>query len=193
MTQNPTIQAVFPLSATLTILRTLNTSLTPQPNVTSFGTSGSIYAQSWYDGIEQFYCTSNGCTQNVSSSNETTWTCSNLQCTCRPGAAFCGGGALNLTSTIDALSGELTLACDPLAANGTATCSFQQSLLQTLFGSSGLSLNGCTFGECVRQSAIDATNGTKSGTKNSAGGSNLRGGFIGGGLATLGALIALAL
>jgi hypothetical protein len=41
----PTFQSVFPLSSTLTIHRTLNTSLTPQPNSTSFGPSGSIYAQ----------------------------------------------------------------------------------------------------------------------------------------------------
>jgi len=190
MTQNPTIQAVFPLSSTLTVLRTLNTSLTPQPNSTSFGASGSAYVQLWYDGIEQFYCAANGCTQSVSSSKGATWTCSSLQCTCRPGAAFCGGGRLNLTNTIDGLNGELTLACDPLSASGTASCSFQQSLLQSVFGSSGLSLTGCNFGECVRQSVIDTTSGTSSDA--SGNGNSLSGGVIGG-LAAVGALIALAL
>ena len=191
MTQNPTIQSIFPLSSTLTVLRSLNTSLTPQPNATSFGASGSVYVQLWYDGIEQFYCTSNGCTQGISSSKNTTWSCSNLQCTCRPGAAFCGGGALNLTTTIDELKGDLSLACDPLAANGIASCSFMQSELESVFGPSGLSLTGCTFGECVQQDVID----TSSKAPSNAGGGNgnsLSGGVIGG-LATLGALVGVAL
>ncbi|KAI9433892.1 hypothetical protein H4582DRAFT_2112687 [Lactarius indigo] len=187
---NPTIQAIFPLSSTLTILRTLNTSLTPQPNATSFGASGSAYVQLWYDGVEQFYCAAEGCTQSLLDSKGATWTCSSLQCTCRPGAAFCGGGKLNLTNTIDSLTGELTIACDPLSTSGTASCSFQQSLLKSVFGTTGLSLTGCDFGECVRQGVIDTTSGTSSDA--SGHGNSLSGGVIGG-LAAVGALIALAL
>ncbi|KAI9452949.1 hypothetical protein BJY52DRAFT_1291187 [Lactarius psammicola] len=187
---NPTIQNLFPLSSTLTILRTLDTTLTPQPNSTSFGASGSAYVQLWYDGVEQFYCAANGCSQSVSDSKGATWTCSSLQCTCRPGAAFCGGGRLNLTNTIDGLNGELTIACDPLSTSGTASCSFQQSLLQSVFGTSGLSLTGCNFGECVRQGVIDTTSSTSS--DGSGNGNSLSGGVIGG-LAAIGALIALAL
>lgn len=186
---NPTLQAVYPLLSDLTILRTLNTSLTPQPNSTSFGTSGSVYVQLWYDGVEQFYCTAGGCSQSVSKSNGAIWSCSGLQCTCRPGTTFCGGGSLNLTSTINGLNNDLTISCNPLAANGTASCSFQQSVLQAVFGSSGLSLSGCTFGECVRQGAIDSQSGTSG--SNGGGNSSLSGGIIAG-LAVVGALIALA-
>ncbi|KAH9022606.1 hypothetical protein EDB84DRAFT_1589511 [Lactarius hengduanensis] len=186
---NPTIQTLFPLSSTLTILRTLNTSLTPQPNATSFGTSGSAYVQLWYDGVEQFYCAADRCTQSISDSKGATWTCSDLQCTCRPGAAFCGGGKLNLTGTIDSLNGELTIACDPLSASGTASCNFQQNLLQSVFGTTGLSLTGCNFGECVTQDVIDTSSTSSDASGN---GNSLSGGVIGG-LAALGALIALAL
>jgi hypothetical protein len=188
--QNPTLQAVYPLSSDLTILRTFNTSLTPQPNSTSFGSSGSVYVQLWYDGVEQFYCTAGGCSQSVSKSSSTTWSCSDLQCTCRPGTTFCGAGSLNLTSTINGLNEDLTISCDPLAANGTASCSFEQSVLQSVFGSSGLSLSGCTFGECVRQGAIDSQGGTSG--SNGGGGSSLSGGIIAG-LAVVGAFVALAL
>ena len=132
----------------------------------------------------------NGCTQSVSSSKGATWSCSSLQCTCRPGASFCGGGRLNLTNTINGLSGDLTLACDPPASSGAASCSFQQSVLESVFGSSGLSLTGCNFGECVQQAVIDTTNNDSS----TAGGNgnSLSGGVIGG-LAAVGALIGLAL
>jgi ATP-binding cassette, subfamily G (WHITE), member 2 len=188
--QNPTLQAVYPLSSDLTILRTLNTSLTPLLNSTSFGSSGSVYAQLWYDGVEQFYCTAGGCSQSLPKSNGAAWSCSSLQCTCRPGTSFCGGGSLNLTSTINGLNGQLTLSCDPLAANGTASCSFQQSVLQSVFGSSGLALTGCTFGECVRQAAIDSQDGTSG--SNGGGNNSLSGGVIAG-LAVVGAFIALAL
>ncbi|KAF8264261.1 hypothetical protein EI94DRAFT_1593905 [Lactarius quietus] len=188
---NPTIQAVFPLSSTLTVLRTLNSSLTPQPNSTSFGPSGSAYVQLWYDGVEQFNCVADACTQAVSSSKGATWSCTSLECTCRPGAAFCGAGTLNLTNTINGLNGDLTLACDPLSASGTASCNFQQSVLQSVFGNSGLALTECSFGECVRQGVIDSTSSTSS-NAGGGGGSSLSGGVIGG-LATVGALIALSL
>jgi ABC-type nitrate/sulfonate/bicarbonate transport system ATPase subunit len=119
-----------------------------------------------------------------------TWSCSSLQCTCRPGTAFCGGGSLDLTTTIDGLNGDLALACDPLSASRTASCSLQQSVLESVFGSSGLSLTGCTFGECVQQGVIDTTTGGSS--NDGGGGTSLSGGVIGG-LAAVGGLIALAL
>ncbi|KAI0255316.1 hypothetical protein BJV78DRAFT_1119618 [Lactifluus subvellereus] len=188
---NPTLQAVFPFASSLTILRTLNSSLTPQPNSTSFGPSGSVYVQLWYDGVEQFYCAASGCKQTVQSSNAATWSCSSLECTCRPGTAFCGRSSLDLTAVIDGLNGEVTIACDPPAANGATSCSLKQSVLQSVFGSSGLSLSSCTFGECVQQGVIDA-GGSTSGSSNGSGGNSLSGGVIGG-LAVVGALIALTL
>ncbi|GAB1517059.1 hypothetical protein RhiTH_000102 [Rhizoctonia solani] len=75
---NPTLQALFPLSANLNILRTLDPTLSPSPNVTSFGTAGSAFAQVFYDGVEQFYCQAGGCKQTVG--NDTTdWACESLK------------------------------------------------------------------------------------------------------------------
>lgn len=111
--QNPTLQALYPLDSTLTILRTLITSLTPSRGLTSVGPSGTIYAQLWYSGISQFYCTTSSCTQTTSSGNGSpTWSCHDLACTCRPGTSFCGGVPLcNLTATIDGLNGDLMIGC----------------------------------------------------------------------------------
>ena len=98
---------------------------------------------------------------------------------------------MNLTDTINGLNGNLTIACDSPAANGTASCKFQQSLLETVFGSTGLSLSECTFGECVRQGVIDAGAGTS--TSGSGGGGGSLGGGVIAGLAVVGAMVALAL
>ncbi len=190
--QNPTIQSLFPLSSRLTILRTLNTSLTPQPNSTSFAHSGSAYTQWWYDGIEQLYCAASGCEQSIQgSTGGVTWTCSGFKCTCRPGTAFCGTGKLDLTNTVDGLSGNVTISCNPLAADGTASCNFQQPVLQSVFSSTGLSLTGCNFGECVRQGVIDA--GASADTSTSGSGSEPLSGGVIAGLAVVGAFIILAL
>lgn len=91
---------------------------------------------------------------------------------------------------INGLSGTLTISCDAPAANGSASCSFQQAVLQNVFGSAGLSLTGCAFGECVRQGVIDAGGGPTS--SGSSGSGSLGGGVIAG-LAVVGAFIVLAL
>jgi len=156
--QNPTVQSVYPLPMTLNILRTLQPSLTPIPNVTGFGAAGSIYAQLWYAGVEQFYCQANSCKQVLASKNQNTtnWNCHNLQCTCISDTTLCGGPSeLNLNSTINGLTGDITVSCSGLNSSNTATCAFQQSVLQSIFGASGLSLSDCSFGECVQQSVID--------------------------------------
>lgn len=64
---------------------------------------------------------------------------------------------MNLTSTINNLGGNLTIACD-----ASDTCYFQQEVLDSVFGSSGLALQGCVFGECVAQSVIDSSTSTTS-------------------------------
>ncbi|KAI0062057.1 hypothetical protein BV25DRAFT_1825918 [Artomyces pyxidatus] len=190
---NPTLQAIYPLSSTLTILRTRTAALSPQPNSTSFGQDGSIYAQLWYAGVEQFYCTANSCVQTAPQNGSSTWDCQNLACTCRPNTTFCGAVALtNLSSTIDTLGGTLTIACDPVTTGNTATCAFKQSTLVSLFGSSGLPLTGCSFGECVQQSVIDSHAGDSSSDTPDSGGKPLSGGVIAG-LAVVGALGGLAL
>lgn len=85
------------------------------------------------------------------------------------------------------LSGSLTVSC-----NANSSCSFGQSLLDTLFGANGLSLSPCSFGECVRQSVIDSSSNTttsNTGTKSTNG---LDVGVIAG-LAVVGGLVAIAL
>ncbi|KAE9395118.1 ABC transporter [Gymnopus androsaceus JB14] len=174
---NPTLQALYPLSSTLNIIRTLDPSLSPLPNVTSFGSAGSL---------EQFYCKADSCVQDTNN-----WSCQNLQCVCRPNTTFCGAvPATNLTGTINTLSGTLDIDCGDLD-NSTqqASCSFKQATIESLFGSSGLVLEGCSFGECLRQSVLDS-NGTSTPASSSTRAS-LSGGVIAG-LAVVGGLLLIA-
>ena len=72
-------------------MRTLQSAFTPIPNTTAFGGDNTVYAQLWYDGVEQFYCEANSCTQDLGGgSGSADWTCSNLNCTCISGTSFCG-------------------------------------------------------------------------------------------------------
>lgn len=105
---------------------------------------------------------------------------------------MCGGNpVIDLTSTVNNLTGTVDITCQGVSnSTNTATCNFQQTLLNNLFGSSGLVLQGCSFGECVAQSTIDSA--TSSGPSNNNGSKPLSGGVIGG-LAVVGALVALAL
>lgn len=174
-------------------MRTLDPSLSPLPNTTSFGSNGTVFAQLFYAGVEQFYCQADSCTQTAGSA--VTWDCQNLQCTCIPNTAFCGAvSTSNLTAVINQLSGNLQIGCEsPDNSTGVATCSFKQSTLQSLFGSSGLSLTGCAFGECVRQTVIDNNgNVPVSATEGTEGGKSLGGGVIAG-LAVVGGLVLLAI
>ena len=167
--------------------------LTPIPNVTGFGANGTMFAQLFYNGEEQFYCTADSCAQSQDeTSGSSSYKCDNLKCTCIPNATFCGAVPItNLTGTINALGGTVSVSCDAPSSDNAATCSFQQATINSVFGSAGLSLNGCTFGECVRQNVIDtATGDTASDTE--GGSSSLSGGVIAG-LAVVGGLIGLAL
>ncbi|SJL04963.1 related to ADP1-ABC transporter [Armillaria ostoyae] len=191
---NPTLQALYPLSSVLNIERTLNSSLSPIPNTTSFGSAGSVYAQLFYDGVEQFYCSADSCTQDLSSGSNgsSSWSCQNLSCTCRSGTSFCGAVHVSdLTSAINGLAGTLTVNCNPLnASTNTASCSFQQSTLQMLFGSSGLTMEDCAFGECVGQYVID-NNGNVASSTTVTSHTHLSGGVIAG-LAVVGAFFLAA-
>ncbi|KAF8810062.1 hypothetical protein BYT27DRAFT_7135337 [Phlegmacium glaucopus] len=192
---NPTLQAIYPLSSTLNIIRTLQPGFSPIPNSTSFGVAGSAFAQLFYDGVEQFYCSANSCTQQLGSTDgSAVWQCSNLQCKCRPGTTFCGAvPATNLTATIDTLVGTLEIDCGAVDnSTNTATCNFKQATLQNLFGSNGLALNGCSFGECVQQGVIDIGNGSTSTQSSSSTPKSLSAGVIAG-LAVVGGLILLSL
>ncbi|KZT74033.1 hypothetical protein DAEQUDRAFT_720885 [Daedalea quercina L-15889] len=190
---NPTLEAIFPLSSTLNILRTLNPSLTPVPNVTGFGSAGSVYAQLFYAGVEQFYCNADSCAQTLdNSTGSADWTCADLECSCVANSTFCSG-AESLASILNGLSGQLTISCDAPSSNGTASCAFKQSTIDSVFGSGGLTLTGCVFGECVAQNVIDdvTDNGTTSSGSSSTD-KSLSGGVIAG-LAVVGALILLSL
>ena len=157
------------------------------PNRTSLPISNTIAVQLFYDGVEQFFCTADSCAQSITDANPSIWECQNLKCTCIPNTAFCGLiPSRNLTGTINKLDGVVTMTCD-----GGSTCSFGQSILKALFGPNGLTLNSCSFGECVRQSVIDRGAGsTSSGSANK--GNGLNGGVIAG-LAVVGGLIGIAL
>jgi ABC-type multidrug transport system fused ATPase/permease subunit len=146
--------------------------------------------------VEQFYCHADSCIQSLGNGNASAnWNCQNLQCTCRPGTTFCGGvTASDLTQIINRLSGTVGIECGVVDnSTNTAICSFKQAVIQSVFGSSGLILNGCSFGECVRQSVIDNTvNNNTTTAQSDSGGKPLGGGVIAG-LAVVGSLVFLAL
>ncbi|KAJ6546878.1 hypothetical protein B0H19DRAFT_1211643 [Mycena capillaripes] len=183
---NPTIQGLFPLSTNLNIIRTLQPGLSPLPNTTSFGSAGTVFAQLFYAGVEQFYCLADSCAQDLTG-NTTNWECQNLKCNCIPKTTFCGGGVTDLTGVINTLGGSLGIDCD----NSTTTCAFKQGTLQSLFGAEGLSLSGCAFGECVAQSVIDTTSSNSTANSSGTTGAQLSGGVIGG-LAVVGGLLLIA-
>ncbi|KAF8839854.1 hypothetical protein BDN67DRAFT_931344 [Paxillus ammoniavirescens] len=185
---NPTLEAIYPLQSTLNILRTYNASLSPLHNIsgTALSPDGSlaVYAQLFYAGVEQFSCIATQCTQSSTNTTDT-WTCSNLQCDCIANTTFCGGSSsANLAGALNTLTGTLTIVCDT-----TNTCHFQQQILNTLFGSSGLAMENCVFGECVTQAVIDSANGTTSSSQSGA--SQPLGGGVIAGLAVVCGLIAI--
>lgn len=191
----PLLQTVFPGQSGLTISRFLNASLAPGGTdafTAARMTSGDnqVWAQLWHQDVEQFYCHASECVQSImpgNGGNASEWVCTSLQCTCRPGTLFCGQGTINLSTTINGLTGPATVACQ-----GEGKCQFKQSALNGMFGPTGISLDSCSIGECVRQYVVDEAMGISTATGD---GGSLSGGVIAG-LAVLGAfalLIALTL
>ncbi|KAF8129291.1 hypothetical protein EV363DRAFT_1432686 [Boletus edulis] len=154
----------------LNIQRTFNASLSPLKNVSgtvlSPNRSPTVYAQLFYSGVEQFFCTASSCTQSSTSTTDLFYS--------------------TVSITINSLSGPLTIACD-----NTNNCHFQQEIINGLFGSSGLPLQGCTYGECVTQTVIDSSNGTSM-SGQTTGSSPLSPGVIAG-LAVVGGLVGIGL
>ncbi|WVQ96652.1 hypothetical protein IAU59_003758 [Kwoniella sp. CBS 9459] len=190
-----TLQALFPLDSTATLTRSLNSSRTPGGTDTLnqaglLSADGTVGMQLWYNGVEQFYCSASGCAQSVkedsttsSQGNSSTWECPTMECTCRTGTIFCGGGdspSQNLTGAINTLSGPLTVDCF-----STGTCNFKQAFMVALFGQNGLELSSCSFGECVQQYVIDQALGV---TTSQDANKELSGGVIAG-LAVVGAIL----
>lgn len=158
------------------------------PNITSLSISDAVAAQLFYDGMEQFFCTADSCTQTVNDTVPSAWMCQNLKCSCIAGATFCGGvPSKDLTNTINKLDGGLTIVC-----YANSTCSFGQALINSFFGQSGLTLTPCSFGECVRQSIIDGTSNSTTTPATTNGSHSLDTGVIVG-LAVVGGLIGIAL
>ncbi|PPQ63344.1 hypothetical protein CVT24_006717 [Panaeolus cyanescens] len=193
--ENPTLQAIYPGNSVLNIMRTVDPSRSPLPGKTTFGENGTVFAQLFFNGVEQFYCQANSCTQelNADSNGSTNWECHNLQCTCRANTTFCGGvPASDLTKPINGLTGTLGIKCGAVdTSTNSASCTFVQTTLQGLFGPQGLPLNGCTFGECVSQQVIDTDDpGSSLASKHVS--KPLSGGVIAG-LAVIGALVVIAL
>ncbi|EIW73559.1 hypothetical protein TREMEDRAFT_11831, partial [Tremella mesenterica DSM 1558] len=192
----PLLQSLFPGQTYLSMTRSLNSSLTPGgtnvlEKVGLTNGDNQLWAQVWYNGTEQFYCFANECDQDISQmdgkGNSSKWTCPNLKCVCRPGTTFCGGGEvrLNITGAIDILSGPLVVDC-----SDDGQCTFQQSLLKSLFGANGLQLSSCSYGECVEQYIIDQSLGLSPTSQTISGG--LSGGVIAG-LAVVGIIVFLIL
>lgn len=174
----------------LTVLRSrkFQKNVRPALSVSStYGSDNTTFAQLWYSAsettapAEQFYCSANSCIQgNSTTTNQITWSCQNLECTCVSGSTFCDG-PLALASTLNGLAGTLDIDCD----SSGGSCQFKQATLQSLFGTDGLGLTGCRFGECVSSSVVTqfSGDGTADATDNS-----LSGGVIAG-LAVVGALL----
>ncbi|GAA5826776.1 hypothetical protein JCM11251_002890 [Rhodosporidiobolus azoricus] len=202
---NPTLQSTFSGSTTLTFQKTVSPTDSLSPSYSGQQPS-SVLAQLWYAPLagsntnttvtEQFYCSADSCVQSNRTSAGTVfvdYTCQNLHCTCIPGTTFCGaaGSPIDLTDTINGLSNQLQITCD---AGLGSTCSFKQDVLKTLFGSGGLALSGCKWGECVLPSTIDtlAAQLDPSSSSSGGGGDELSGGVIAG-LAVLGAVLLVLL
>lgn len=154
-----------------------------------------MFAQLFYDGVEQFHCSASNCTHSDLSSGSSDWNCTSLQCTCRPGTDFCGKvKSFDLTQTINGLVDKIEVSCDaPSSSDGTSSCAFKQATIQNVFGSAGLSLTGCSFGECVGQGIIDggASSSSNAAPEESTA-KSLSGGVIAG-LAVVGAFLLFAL
>lgn len=187
----PLLSTLFPGKSEISISRFLNASLAPGGTdafTAAKMASGDnqVWAQFWHLSVEQFYCHASECTQAVSPGsngvNASEWVCNTLQCTCRPGTWFCGSGSVNLTPTINNLAGPATVSC-----MGEGKCQFKQATLNGMFGPTGLTLDSCGIGECVRQYVVDQALGI-SVAKGDSG--SLSGGVIAG-LAVVGAILLL--
>lgn len=97
--------------------------------------------------------------------------------------------ARNLSGVINQLGGTVNINCS--TSGGTTSCQFLQDVLKSVFGSSGLQLSGCTFGECVRQNVIDflVSGGTNSSSSNAKREATHLSGDVIAGLAVVGGLV----
>jgi len=172
---NPTVKALLPGKLLASIQRY------PDPSSASLPTSSGISAvtpglttvQLLYAANasaplqQQFSCQATNCTQSIEKDNYSMH-CQTLKCQCSKGSFMCGGGPLDLTTTINTLSGDVGFDCPSMSNTATSIaspCHIQMGLLKNIFGPQGFSLTNCQFGECIsktiamskRQELIDGT------------------------------------
>ncbi|EGG11574.1 uncharacterized protein MELLADRAFT_74086 [Melampsora larici-populina 98AG31] len=157
--ENPTLNSLFPGKIWATAQRNPDPSAAPLPtSLLSALTPNSLIAQLWYApntstiAVEQFFCIATNCTQEIKQEVDIN-ACPAMKCRCIPGTAMCGGGPLDITHTINDLTGELTLEC-PIS-NTSSSCSLKTETIKALLGPNGFTLTNCHFGECIQQSVVD--------------------------------------
>ncbi|KAI8912448.1 hypothetical protein EDD86DRAFT_223811 [Gorgonomyces haynaldii] len=128
---NTLVSAVFPGSVQVTVERSLG--------------SSSAFATLWNKGDVQFSCNVTECAQK-SDPTQTSWNCKSLKCQCVPGSAICGGGLIDLTSSVNSANGGALLQCQSNSTDCLLNFDFLSGLLPD-----GLGLSNCRFGECADQ------------------------------------------
>ncbi|PLW11728.1 hypothetical protein PCANC_17312 [Puccinia coronata f. sp. avenae] len=185
---NPMVESLLPGKLVASVQRYPDVSSASLPTSNIAGiSSGSTYVQLLYSPNtsaplqDQFSCQAINCTQQVNNDIYST-SCPTLKCKCNPGSFLCGGGPLDLTNTVNAISGDVEFDC-PLNKNSNTpgaaaagACHIKMGILKNIFGPQGFSLNDCQFGECVQgklaaAKRIELIEGKKS---------SLSPGFIGG-------------
>ncbi len=172
--------------------------------------AGTYTSQIWLDGVMQWGCQASSCSSlnstdpadrpaGASSTSVTDlWKCSNLKCACVPGSTVCGGGAFDLSSVIENLSGDTVFACaypadQSAASRGDMRCRFTGPAFASALGPEGLPLVNCQAGACITKSDLTNYWAEDNGVLVVAKASQLSAGVIAG-LAVLGAfLLALLL
>ena len=171
---------------------------------------GSYTSQIWLDGQLQWGCQATNCTSvnstdpsiSPSGSSKTVtdlWTCTDLKCACIPGSQACGGGAFDLSTTVNSLSGSSKFACEypsdeAQASQSQMKCRFSGASFDQTLGPEGLPLTNCQAGACVTQSEL-SDYWTSTGVTLTAQDAGLSGGVIAGlcvlGIAVLALLLAI--
>lgn len=157
--ENPTLSSLFPGTIWSTAQRNADPSAAPLPSsLLPALAPNSIIAQLWYApntssvAQEQFSCTATNCTQEIKQEVDI-FACPALKCRCLPGSIVCGGGALDLTHTINSLTGELSLECP--VSNTSSSCNLKTETIKAILGPNGFTLTNCEFGECIQSSVVE--------------------------------------
>lgn len=114
----------------------------------------TISAQLWRNFEEQFYCSTSGCKQTLTDSS-VVYDCSDVKCSCIPGAFICGGGSTDISKAVAEVTGQTKITC-PYNSSLESTsirplsCNLYLNSLKTLVPK-GVTIDKCVFGECQPQ------------------------------------------